>query len=259
MEEDFYVNTLKSLVNMGRLTTNANILVVAGGTNDRDSLLAVGFSKVVVSNLDTRMIRDQFLPYDWSFQDAESLTYGDEEFDVVVTHQALHHCLSPHRALLELYRVAKGGILVFEPRDSLIVRLCVKLGYGQVYETEAVDAHGGEFGGVRNSSVPNFIFRWTEREVEKAIRCAEPRTAPRISYFYSFRGDLKDRLSRKGGLVVRSAAVPLAMMASFLAKLAPKQTNCFAFFVEKPRLADPAPWANAQKVHPCTPHVNEKL
>ena len=49
-----------------------------------------------------------------------------------------HHCHSPHRGLLEMYRVARRGVLAFEPRDTRLVRLGVRLGFGQEYEIAAV-------------------------------------------------------------------------------------------------------------------------
>jgi ubiquinone/menaquinone biosynthesis C-methylase UbiE len=54
---------------------------------------------------------DEFAPFSWSFQDAEQLSFEDEAFDYVFVHAGLHHCASPHRALLEMYRVARRGIM----------------------------------------------------------------------------------------------------------------------------------------------------
>ena len=38
-----------------------------------------------------------------------SFGFEDGAFDFVVVHQGLHHCHSPHRGLLEMYRVARRG------------------------------------------------------------------------------------------------------------------------------------------------------
>jgi SAM-dependent methyltransferase len=69
----------------------------------------------------------EFAPFLWSFQDAERLTFAENEFDFCIVHSGLHHCYSPHRALLEMYRVARVGLLVFEPRDGALVRLGMRL------------------------------------------------------------------------------------------------------------------------------------
>jgi len=42
-------------------------------------------------------------------QEMESLTYPDEFFDIVHSVNALDHCLNPHKALKEMYRVCKSG------------------------------------------------------------------------------------------------------------------------------------------------------
>jgi ubiquinone/menaquinone biosynthesis C-methylase UbiE len=44
-------------------------------------------------------------------QDAENLSYDDRAFDLVVVHAGLHPCYSPHRALLEMYRVARRCVV----------------------------------------------------------------------------------------------------------------------------------------------------
>ncbi len=75
-------------------------------------------------------------------QDVERLGFTDRAFDFVVVHQGLHHCHSPHRGLLEMYRVARRGVLAFEPRDTRLVRLGVRLGFGQEYEIAAVAENG---------------------------------------------------------------------------------------------------------------------
>ena len=118
-------------------------------------------------------------------QDAERLTFADKSFDVVIVHAGLHHCYSPHRALLEMYRVARKVVVAFESRDSLTMRTAVRLGLTLDYETDSLTADGK--GGVAETGIPNFVYRWTERDVIKTIAsfdparepsAAAPRTAP---------------------------------------------------------------------------------
>lgn len=53
------------------------------------------------------------------------------------------------------------------------------------YEVELVSATPGmQTGGVAHTGVPNFIYRWTEREVYKTIRTADPAHEPNIQFFY---------------------------------------------------------------------------
>ena len=98
---DFYVDTIRKLIDKSVLRRDMKILVVCGGDWDKNALLECGFTNVVISNLDTRMDGHDYLPFQWSFQDAEKLDFDDDQFDVCIAHSGLHHCRSPHGALLE--------------------------------------------------------------------------------------------------------------------------------------------------------------
>jgi ubiquinone/menaquinone biosynthesis C-methylase UbiE len=177
--QSFYAEILRKT----GIPRDQSVLVVCGGEFDRNTLLEEGFASVTISNLDERMRGNEFAPYAWSFQDAEGLTYPDGSFDYCVVHAGLHHCASPHRALLEMYRVARRGVLAFEARDSLLMRAAVRANKVPLYEACAVRSHGFRYGGVRNTCVPNYIYRWTESEVEKTIASYAPHAPHRIRYY----------------------------------------------------------------------------
>jgi hypothetical protein len=80
-----------------------------------------------------------------------------------------------------MYRVARKTAIAFESRDSLLMRIAVKLGFTMDYETDCVTPDGK--GGVAESGIPNFVYRWTEREVWKAIATFDPARKPRIEFF----------------------------------------------------------------------------
>ena len=82
----FYKTNLKKLIK----DKEAKILVVAGSQLDKQVFMDLGFKNVILSNLDSRMNQNEFKPYQWSFQDAENLTYDDDEFDFAVYMQ---HCI----------------------------------------------------------------------------------------------------------------------------------------------------------------------
>jgi SAM-dependent methyltransferase len=241
-DDNFYARTVRRLMQAGVLDQSMRILVACGGELDRDVLAGLGFSDVTISNLDTRLTADKFQPMAWAFQDVEQLTFADNEFDFAIVHNGLHHCHSPHKGMLELYRVARKGILVFEPRDTALVRLGIRLNLGQRYEVASVSHNGLDAGGVGNSQVPNFIYRWTEREVEKTILSYAPYGEPRFRFIYALRvpwGRLRS-LRNPMMLVAVVAALPLLKL---LFGIVPKQANGFAFAVEKPVLPrDLHPW-----------------
>src|SRR5262245_36112564 len=123
-----YEGTIAALVKSGTILADQSVLVICGGRYDRDILSAAGLTNVTISNLDVGN-SDYVAPYTWDRQDAENLTYPDGSFDVVIVHAGLHHCYSPHRALGEMFRVARHAALVFEARDSFLLNVARRLGF----------------------------------------------------------------------------------------------------------------------------------
>jgi SAM-dependent methyltransferase len=242
VDDDFYARTITSLLQRGLMRRDMRVLVACGGTFDKDVLSKLGFSNVTISNLDERLSADEFKPYAWSYQDVENLTFEDEAFDFAIVHNGLHHCYSPHKGLLELYRVASKGLLVFEPRDTLLVRLGIRWSFGQKYEVASVTHNGLSAGGVGNSRVPNYIYRWTEREVEKTILSYAPYGEPRFYFMYAMRVPWGRLLALKNPLFFTAVVAGMPAL-KLLFRMFPKQANGFGFAVEKPRLPrDLHPW-----------------
>jgi SAM-dependent methyltransferase len=239
--ESFYRRVLGQLLDDGLLRREMSVLVVAGGPADRDAFHSLGFTDVTISNVDESFDRDELAPYAWSRQDAERLDYEDGSFDFTVVSAGLHHCRSPHRALLELYRVARVAALALESRDSALMRAAVRLGAVDEYELAAVAAHGLQAGGVANSSTPNYVYRWSEREVEKTVASFAPHARHRIRFFREF--ELPEALLEvdKGA---RARVLRLAApVVTGVTRALPRQANLFAFAIEKPRLPDDLqPW-----------------
>ncbi len=162
------------------------MLTVCASNEDWKLLNALGFENVVVSNLDEAL--QELVPQDcWSYQDAQELSYGDGSFDWVFVSEGLHHCRSPHRALLEMYRVCRVGIVALEARDSTLMRLAVRLHLADRYELAAVASQGFGSGGLDNTSVPNHVYRWTEAEILKTLRSYDPTGEPRVEFRYGLR------------------------------------------------------------------------
>lgn len=114
---------LKRHVAKGLLDPEMSVLVLCGDTADKEALQEAGFRRCVISNLDERHDASTFSPFEWSFQDAEKLTFDDGAFDLVIVHEGLHHCYSPHRAILEMFRVARRGVMLVEPANTLLTRV----------------------------------------------------------------------------------------------------------------------------------------
>jgi ubiquinone/menaquinone biosynthesis C-methylase UbiE len=233
----FYKNTVDKWI----ADKNASILVIGGGETDQDVLHSLDFTNVIISNLDSRLKGDEFAPYQWSLQKAEELSYEKATFDFVLVHAALHHCESPHRALLEMYRVAKIGLIAFESRDSLLMKFLAKVDLTPDYEHVAVYYNDGKFGGVNNTEIPNYIYRWTEREIEKTISTYAPFAKHQFKYQYGNDTPSSVSLEKKSlKQIIVSVAKPFYQMFTVLF---PKQQNLFAFYVGKPDIpADLYEW-----------------
>jgi SAM-dependent methyltransferase len=213
----------------------ASILVVAGAGPDRDTFMESGFTNVTISNIDTRTQAARFAPYEWSLQDAENLTFADQSFDYVVVHAALHHCRSPHRALLEMYRVARIGVMFFESRDSLLMKHLVRLGMTTEFEYAAVFYNDCRLGGVANTHIPNYIYRWTEREVVKTINSFAPHGEHTFTFGYESTPPAGMELVK--GSRLRQLVIRIAQPAySLFVRIFPRQQNLFSVYIGKPQL-----------------------
>jgi ubiquinone/menaquinone biosynthesis C-methylase UbiE len=238
----FYGRIIKDLLTRGIVKPEMSVLVVCGGETDKEILQRLGFIDVTISNLDSRMTENEFAPYKWSYQDAEALSFQDNSFDLVVVCAGLHHCHSPHRALLEIYRVARRCAVALEARDGFLSRIAVRLGVVDEYEITAVAGNNLGFGGVRNTSIPNYIYRWTEREVTKTIVSFAPYAPPKILWFHEFKPPFVVLRARKTlrALLLLYAAYPVLWLITRVFK---SQCNFFGFAICKPDLEhDLFPW-----------------
>jgi SAM-dependent methyltransferase len=229
----FYVDVLLRLIAAGSISTADSVLVVCGGPLDESVMRQVGFEDFTLTNL------DEGATDNW--QDAENLTYENGSFDLVIVHAGLHHCHSPHRALLEMYRVARKCALAFESRDSLMMRAAVSLGLTLEYEINSISSDGK--GGVANTGIPNFVYRWTERDVRNTVASYDPARKPQIAFFYDLRLPIQ-RLAADGRWAIRIAAMIIEPLSRIFATIAPKQCNEFAFAISK--MSPVQPWIVAR-------------
>ncbi len=217
MQQPFYEGTIAKLLDTGSLRREDRTLIVCGGSYDWEVFSGAGVADVTVSNLGGNAT--DRVPC-WEYQDAENLTYPNGAFDVVVVHNGLHHCFSPHRGLLEMYRVARRLIVVFEARDSLALRVAARFGLTTEYEVEPIVASGFVSGGAGHGPGPHFVYGGAARGVGKAIASYDPARVPKITFFHGFRLPL-----RVGGIA--------RAIASVVGFLLPGQGNQFAFAISK--------------------------
>jgi SAM-dependent methyltransferase len=229
--DPFYVQVLQSARQAGALRPDDRVLVVCGGAKDEASLREAGLSHFEISNISG----DQVV-------DTENLPYPDGSFDTVIVHSGLHHCASPHRGLLEMHRVARRSVVLFEPADSRVTRVGQKLGIGQTYEFAAVADNGLRCAGWRNTSVPNWVYRFTASEIRQTINCAAPFGPHHFRFHYRTRIPWTQLKMRRNKLPLALACLA-APFLRLLDAIGPVFSNNLAAVIVKPELpAQAFPW-----------------
>ena len=132
-----------------------------------------------------------------------------------------------------MYRVARVGMLAFESRDSSIMRFLERHEVTQTYEHAAVYFNECKYGGVNNTEIPNYIYRWTEREIEKTIQSYAPCFKHRYIYRYGTALPCTLELEKKWHLKNHLVRL-LSPLYKIFVKIFPKQQNLFAFYIDKP-------------------------
>jgi SAM-dependent methyltransferase len=240
MRRSFVEFVLQELLAEGTLARSDRVIAVCATTAERDVFAQAGFTSVLLTNLDEEA-GGEFAPFEWRQMDAQRLDFPDGSFDFAFVADGLHHCASPHRALLEMYRVSRRGIAVVESRDNALLRLATRLGLSPQFEVEAVVDNGFRHGGVDDTEVPNYVYRWTEADFRKTITAANPVGPHRFRFFHSLHLPYdRTRLSTKRLELAIAWSEPVLRV---MTRVFPKQCNALAMIAVKPRIPDELwPW-----------------
>ena len=109
------------------------------------------------------------------------------------------------------------------------------MGISQAYEHSAVYYNDSKYGGVNNSEIPNYVYRWTERDVYKTISSYAPYAKHKFLFKYgsSFPAIPKEENKNTFKLIILYLMIPIYWI---FVKLFRKQQNLFAFYIEKPSI-----------------------
>ncbi len=167
-----FEKVLRNCVHSMGLDLMSDVLVVGGSAEDGRTLHRVGFTRVTLSNLLDPRPSEQADLNDAEMRtvrvDAEAMELTDNSYDLVLAHEVLHHCRSPHKALLEMLRVSRRHVILLEPNNSFAMHVLLRLRFSFPYELPAVIASGFQTGGVRDTNIPNYIYRWNATDVYQA-------------------------------------------------------------------------------------------
>jgi SAM-dependent methyltransferase len=100
-------------------------LTVGDGRFGLDSirLRRLGISSVLPTDIGDALLKQakaEGLIDDFAAENAESLSFADNSFDVVFCKESYHHCPRGPLALYEMLRVAREAVILIEPRDYVI-------------------------------------------------------------------------------------------------------------------------------------------
>lgn len=127
-------------------------------------------AQVVASDISDALLQEalqQGLIDAYSQENAEALSFADDAFDFALCKEAYHHFPRPMKALYEMLRVARRGVLLIEPLDRCALPLSVsKLASG--LKSLARSLVGKSTSPHEYEPVGNYVYSISEREIEKA-------------------------------------------------------------------------------------------
>ena len=145
---------------LGRPLVGSKVLVICCGSGmDAEYLARLGGRIVAldISNgcLERARLRARRYGVDYQLVrgDAEFLPFADASFEYGFVHDGLHHLGDPDRAISELARVARRGIMVTEPAEATVTKLPTRLGLMKPYEQAG-----------------NYIYRVRQKSLERLCR-----------------------------------------------------------------------------------------
>jgi SAM-dependent methyltransferase len=239
-----FLNVLNDSLDRNQVDRSLSILILGGSEEDWEVIRRAGFTRIMLSNIEGAWT-DSKGSHEILALDAENIALPSNYVDVVFVHEVIHHSRSPHRALCEMLRVAKRYVIFMEPNDSFVMRLLGRLRFSFPYEIAAVVDNHYLSGGVRNTNIPNFIFRWSQHEVQKTVDCYLPEfvSAVKALPYWDFNVDEREveaRTLTRIGLITgvigtHNFVLLLRLIQRFLNRIGPlrRQGNKFYCFIEK--------------------------
>jgi ubiquinone/menaquinone biosynthesis C-methylase UbiE len=142
---------------------------------------------------------------DYKVENAEKLSFNDNEFDLTLCKEAFHHFPRPYIALYEMLRVSKKGVILIEPREKFpdtVLGTVITTGKNVIKKIIGKPVYQHDF--YKFETVGNYVFSVSKREMEKiALGLQLPYTA--FFYYNDFYepGVETEEMNRKSELFKR--------------------------------------------------------
>jgi ubiquinone/menaquinone biosynthesis C-methylase UbiE len=189
------------------------------------------FKRVTLSNIDLAQLKgaEKYKSKKIKIDFRNLFKIKNNSYDYVVVHASIHHTSKPHNILLEMYRIAKHGILIVESNDSFVMRLSVKLNFSENFEKSALNENT-YVGGVDGSNIPNYVYRWTEREVKKLFYSYQP--DKKINIFFNYENNIFNQ-NLSNNLIKKIIITFSYIFLKIIFFLFPKQQNLMSIYIDK--------------------------
>ena len=229
---NFYKKNFKNYINK-----NSNFLLISASLYEVKILKELGYLNFSITYHDEDE-KNQFLNFGFKENinlfksDLRDLTFKDKSFDYTITNATIHHIDLPHKAITELYRVAIKGVLVIESTDSFIMRLATKIKLAEEFEVSSVNEDKNT-GGLLDTAIPNYVYRWTEKEILKLLKSFDPKNINFVNFDYA--SDLTNFKTRDN-YIENIFLKMLIIMGKTFFFFFKKQRNCMSIFIDKTKI-----------------------
>tara|TARA_E500000178_G_scaffold244789_1_gene241226 strand:- start:1613 stop:2326 length:714 start_codon:yes stop_codon:yes gene_type:complete len=213
----------------------SNILIISASSKEINVLKELGYYNFSItfhdSNEKEKLIELGFEENKNLFKaDIRNLPFENNAFDYVITNATIHHVDIPHKAVTEMYRISSKGTLIIESNDSIVMQLATKMKLAEEFEISSVE---GNTGGLLDTGIPNYVYRWTEREVQKLLMAFDPKNINTI--YFNYENDLTN-FNFNNGLFKKVFLKILIFLTRIYFLVFKKQQNCMSIFIDKTRI-----------------------
>jgi len=141
------------------------ILAICADWKEAATLRQFPFETITLTGLlpaDEKMceLLDQDSRIRYEQQNAESLHFASQSFDIIFCKEGLHHLARPVLGLYEMLRTCRVAVVFIEGYDGWLNRRLERAGLSSIYETD----QAGNIGQRRN-----YVFRWGRRLLEELL------------------------------------------------------------------------------------------